>query len=299
MGSGEIDRLTTQQMIERHNLAGSALSRRMKALGIEPQEIEGRAFYSAAQVQQLDELHEFIQQGGNTAQFVELRGISKQDINSEEFTGLLTGESDLFPLFNNIKIPPSANRQGKTGTGMTECAVMQIPRGSPITVFFSYSREDKPLRDELEKHLSSLRRRGVISSWHDRQIAAGAEWEKEIDAHLQSADIILLLISPAFIYSDYCYEIELPNALARHDAGEACVVPILLRPVEGWEDLPFARLQVYPSGGKPVTEWDRPDSAYVDIAKGIRSAVEQLLEKRRQQEQKLNHPPALAPHRSQ
>jgi formylglycine-generating enzyme required for sulfatase activity len=155
----------------------------------------------------------------------------------------------------------------------------------PISVFFSYSREDKPLRDELEKHLSGLKRLGVISSWHDRQIAAGAEWEQEIKNHINTDDIILLLVSPAFVYSNYCYEEELPEAIARHDAGEACVVPILLRPIEGWEDLPFAKLQVYPSGGKPVTDWANPDNAYVDIVKGIRGAVKQLLDKRQQQVQ--------------
>jgi TIR domain len=125
----------------------------------------------------------------------------------------------------------------------------------PIEVFFSYSREDKRLRDKLDIHLSSLKRRGVISSWHDRQIVAGSEWEEEIDHHMQTADIILLLVSSDFVNSKYCYEIELPIVMARHQAKEAYVVPILLRPVAGWEGLPFAKLQVYPSGGKAVTKW--------------------------------------------
>jgi GUN4-like/TIR domain len=150
----------------------------------------------------------------------------------------------------------------------------------PIEVFFSYSREDKPLRDKLEIHLSSLKRQGVISAWHDRQIVAGSEWEEEIDRHMRTADIILLLISPDFVASKYCYEIELPDAIARHEAGEAYVVPILLRPVAGWKRLPFAKLQVYPSGGKPITEWRNQDSAFVDVAEGIQVAVDQLLEKR-------------------
>jgi formylglycine-generating enzyme required for sulfatase activity len=153
-----------------------------------------------------------------------------------------------------------------------------------IEVFFSYSREDKPLRDKLEVHLSSLERQGVISSWHDRQIVAGSEWEEEIDRHMRSADIILLLISPNFLNSQYCYEIELPQAIARHDAGEAYVLPILLRPVAGWEELPFAKLQVYPSGGKPITKWEDQDSAFVDVVEGIEIATEQLLKHRKAQE---------------
>jgi formylglycine-generating enzyme required for sulfatase activity len=158
----------------------------------------------------------------------------------------------------------------------------------PIEVFFSYSREDKPLRDKLEKHLVSLKRQGVISLWHDREIVAGSEWEEEIDRHLKTADIILLLVSPDFVASKYCYEVELPDAIARHEAAEAYVVPILLRPTAGWKNLSFAKLQVYPSGGKAVTLWGNEDEAYVDVAEGIAIAVAQLLEgreqKRREQE---------------
>jgi len=154
---------------------------------------------------------------------------------------------------------------------------------SPIEVFFSYSREDKPLRDKLEKHLISLKRQGVISLWHDRQIVAGSEWEEEIDRHMRTADIILLLVSPDFVNSKYCYDIELPDAMARHDAGEAYVVPILLRPVAGWKRLPFAKLQVYPSGAVPITQWADQDTAFVDVVEGIETAVEKLLTQRQEQ----------------
>jgi hypothetical protein len=155
----------------------------------------------------------------------------------------------------------------------------------PIEVFFSYSREDKPLRDKLEIHLSSLRQQGVISSWHDRQIVAGSEWEEEIDRHMRTADIILLLVSPDFVNSKYCYDIELPDAMRRHEAREAYVVPILLRPVARWKSLPFAKLQTYPSGGVPVTRWGNEDDAFEDVAEGIAVAVEKLLEERRKTEQ--------------
>jgi formylglycine-generating enzyme required for sulfatase activity len=155
----------------------------------------------------------------------------------------------------------------------------------PIEVFFSYSREDKPLRDKLEKHLISLKRQGVISLWHDREIVAGSEWEEEIDRHMKTADIILLLISPDFVASKYCYEIELPDAMTRHEAGESYVVPILLRPTSGWKNLSFAKLQVYPSGGVPVTRWSDEDEAFVDVADGIAGAVEQLLAGREQKRQ--------------
>jgi hypothetical protein len=83
----------------------------------------------------------------------------------------------------------------------------------PVSIFYSYSHVDGPIRDQLEKHLASLKRLGVIETWHDRQIGPGEEWKTEIDQHLKSADIILLLVSPDFIASNYCYEIEANEAL--------------------------------------------------------------------------------------
>ena len=72
------------------------------------------------------------------------------------------------------------------------------------SIFYSYAHEDENLRGQLEAHLSALRRQGEIAEWHDRQIVAGSDWAREIDAHLDSADIVLLLLSADFIASDYC-----------------------------------------------------------------------------------------------
>src|SRR5260370_19839659 len=117
----------------------------------------------------------------------------------------------------------------------------QKPTVPPITLFYSYAHEDELLRNELEKHLSLLRRQSLITEWHDRQILAGEEWAHDIDQHLEVASIILLLVSPDFLASDYCYDVEIQRALERHRRGEARVIPIILRPVD-WHVAPFARL---------------------------------------------------------
>lgn len=147
-----------------------------------------------------------------------------------------------------------------------------------IKLFFSYSHKDEKLRNELAKRLALLKRNGLITDWYDRNIDAGAEWGREIDTHLNSADIILLLVSPDFIASDYCYNLEMARALERHEAGEASVIPIILRPVS-WKETPFGKLQALPEGGKAVTTWSNRDEAYLHIAEGIRKAVEKLSEK--------------------
>ena len=147
--------------------------------------------------------------------------------------------------------------------------------GRPIEVFFSYSHRDEALRDELAAHLRLLERQHMIASWHDRCIASGTAWAGAIDEHLRSADIILLLISSAFLASDYCYDVELTLAMERHDAGEARVIPIILRPVD-WQSASFGKLQGLPKDGRAVTSWPNQDQAFLDIARGIRSVAEEL-----------------------
>src|SRR5882724_2779388 len=97
------------------------------------------------------------------------------------------------------------------------------------TLLFSYSHKDEALRDELAAHLAALRRERLIETWHDRRIVAGQPVDATIAKELETADIILLLISPDFINSDYCFEIEVRHAMQRHDRGEAVVIPVILR----------------------------------------------------------------------
>ncbi|GAB4476937.1 MAG: hypothetical protein OHK0037_38750 [Elainellaceae cyanobacterium] len=149
------------------------------------------------------------------------------------------------------------------------------PTPRPVSVFFSYSHKDEDLRDEIATHLSLLKRQGLITAWHDREITAGAEWSGEIDAHLNTAQIILLLVSANFLASDYCYDVELTQAIARHERGEACVIPIILKPSD-WTGAPFGKLQALPKNAKPITTWANRDEALLNVAQGIRTAVQRM-----------------------
>jgi hypothetical protein len=149
---------------------------------------------------------------------------------------------------------------------------------APIDVFISYSHKDNDLRAELDIHLSNLKRQGKIAAWQDRAIEAGTEWEAQIKAKLESAPVILLLISPPFMASDYCYDIEMERAIERHNEGMARVIPIILRPCD-WQGSPFSQLQVLPKEGKPVTLWVDRDSAFLDVVQGIRRSVDSLTKK--------------------
>ena len=151
-----------------------------------------------------------------------------------------------------------------------------MAEGKSIEVFFSYAHEDEGLRDELAKHLIMLKRDGVISSWYDREITAGSEWAGEIDEHLNTAQIILLLVSSDFLASDYCYDVEMGRAIERHNADEARVIPIILRDVD-WQGAPFAKLQALPKNAKPITSWKNLDEAFADVVRGIRRAIASLI----------------------
>lgn len=143
----------------------------------------------------------------------------------------------------------------------------------PIEVFYSYAHADEALRDQLEKHLAVLKRQKVISAWHDRLITAGEDSANEIDQHINSASIILLLVSADFLTSDYCYEIEMTQALGRHKAGETRVIPIILRPCD-WQKSPFGKLQALPKDAKPITTWADRDEAFLNVAEAIRIVAE-------------------------
>jgi hypothetical protein len=149
----------------------------------------------------------------------------------------------------------------------------------PLQVFISYSHKDEELREELDIHLANLKRQGKIQAWHDRAIEAGAEWDAEIKHQLETADIILLLITPRFIASNYCYDLEMQRSIQRHDEGNARVIPIIGKPCD-WQDSPFSKLQVLPKDAKPVTKWDDRDEAFLNVVQGIRRAVETLQAKK-------------------
>lgn len=153
-------------------------------------------------------------------------------------------------------------------------------RGEPLglaykakSIFFSYSHRDESLRDELEVHLKLLQRQGMISSWHDRKILPGGEWDREIDSHLERAQIVLFLVSADFIASDYCWDKEVKRALSRHESGGVVVIPVILRQCD-WKTAPFGKLKGLPKDMIPVTAWEDRDAAWTDIAAGIRLIAE-------------------------
>src|SRR6266700_1268900 len=126
-----------------------------------------------------------------------------------------------------------------------------------VNIFWSYAHEDKSHQD-------------------DREIQPGEIWEQKIKMHLHTADLILPLISHDFLASDYCWNVEMRQAMQKFNNGEIHIVPILLSPCD-YQGTLISHLQILPTGGKAVTLWSRRQEAYVDVAKNIRTVVEKLL----------------------
>lgn len=146
-----------------------------------------------------------------------------------------------------------------------------------IEVFISYAHADEALRDELDKQLSVLKRKGLITTWSDRDIDIGNEWKKEIDQHLQSARLILLLVSADFIASDYRYSIEMKYALEQNDHHKALVIPVILRECL-WQTSPLGKLQALPENSRPITsrDWHTQDEAFASVARSIQEKIQKM-----------------------
>jgi hypothetical protein len=143
---------------------------------------------------------------------------------------------------------------------------------APVEIFISYAHKDESFKDDLVEHLAVLRKTGVISDWNDRDIDAGAEWEEAINENLEKAQLILLLVSPSFLASRYCWSIEMERALARHASGSARVIPIILRPCD-WSEAPISKLQALPRDGKPISTSKNRDAAYTEVVTHIRKVL--------------------------
>ena len=146
----------------------------------------------------------------------------------------------------------------------------------PLHIFCCYARLDQSYLIELRNRLIPLQRAGLIIVHADIDISPGEDWEPKIHHYLNTAHVILLLVSPDFIASEYCYSKEMMRALERHNEGDAYVIPIILRPVD-LRRVPFSKIQSLPTDAKPVTKWETEDDAFLDVVNGIEEVMEKLL----------------------
>lgn len=154
-----------------------------------------------------------------------------------------------------------------------------------ISVFISYSHKDESFKETLEEHLSLFKRQGLITTWNDRDILAGSEWENEISSNIMSSDVIILLVSSTFIASEYCYSKEVMAAIERHDKNDAVVIPLIIRRCH-WDQTPFSKIQGIPKDGRPIASWPNLDEGWYDAIDGLKKTINKILEEKEKNEEK-------------
>jgi hypothetical protein len=140
-------------------------------------------------------------------------------------------------------------------------------------VFISYASEDRAYTQALMGHLAILRRTGTIDMWYDQELKAGDAWDATIRAELKAADIILLLLSPDFLNSDYIWDVELSEAITRRDTEDTRVVPIIVRPC-AWRDLNDVSQWQIPRQGEPIALATNEDEAWTEVVNDLKKVIE-------------------------
>ena len=142
-------------------------------------------------------------------------------------------------------------------------------------IFISYAHKDEDLRQELERHLTELKRQENVKIWSDEQIRPGEELDRVIQKELEQADIILLLVSSDFLASTYCREVETVKALEQRKTRGVITIPVILRQCD-WQSAPFGRLKALPKDGNPVVHYSSHDDAFFEIANALSEEVRKL-----------------------
>jgi formylglycine-generating enzyme required for sulfatase activity len=146
----------------------------------------------------------------------------------------------------------------------------------PYNIFIVCARKDVEYLEELRGHLRPLERAEKLKVWCDKVIDIDIKCEKVILHKMDTADIILLMVSAAYYDDSYLNEKELKYAMDRHEKGEAMVIPVIVRKCRYDADPLVSNLQVLPKDAKAVITWSDRDDAWLDVVDGIEKAIKNL-----------------------
>ena len=142
----------------------------------------------------------------------------------------------------------------------------------PIKLFISYAHEDQEYLDRLLIQLASMQRKNLIENWSDKAIAAGDKWDDAIKRAIEEASIVLFLVSPHFLASDYIHAVEVQKAIAQSQLDQSVIVPIIIRPCD-FEDSDLSDFQALPKGAKAISTYQIADVAWLEVEKGLKQVI--------------------------
>jgi adenylate cyclase len=187
-------------------------------------------------------------------------------------TSRRSGESKpsttLFPNYEGARAADLRSDAGGTAETPSRNA------NSSPDVFISYCHRDKPWLIQLQDHLKPVVQYDAVKVWDDTLIEPGQKWRSEIQRVLANAKVAVLLVTPAFLASDFITRNELPPLL---DAACQTGLKVLWIPVKpsSVEKTPIAEYQAVLNPKKPLIglqEHDR-DAAFVTIAEKISTVL--------------------------
>jgi len=174
-----------------------------------------------------------------------------------------------------LELKEMLSKQNFKQTPISNTLNTKIKNTHTKKIFISYSREDVNIvESKLIRSLRNLERHDKIIIWYDKKLQAGDEWDPEIKKQLQEANIILFIVSLDFIANDYIWDVEIKNAIERHNNIKTTVIPIILSPCD-WAGnaTPFSKLQVVPTKGKPITTFENQDEAWLEVLQAIKKVI--------------------------
>ena len=147
------------------------------------------------------------------------------------------------------------------------------------SIFICYAHEDEAFKNALTRHLAGLKRCGLIDPWDDRCIEGGDEWRTDIEIAIDGCQLAVLLVSSAFIDSDFIYSDELGRLLERHRRDGIRLLPIIVKPCAWKYEKPIESLQVRPKDGAAMVTFPEDtgarDKAWVEIVEEIAGWAQQ------------------------
>ncbi len=154
---------------------------------------------------------------------------------------------------------------------------MVTGRMGHLVVFCSYAREDAAIRDELARRLAPLRADKIIDDWNDSEIRPGMRWDDRIKGALDKSRLVLFIVTPDLLASDYVNKVELPRSLELERAGKCQVIPVVARTVD-WGESPLADFQALPGDARPIESFDDQDEAWSQVTAGVLDACKRIVD---------------------
>lgn len=140
---------------------------------------------------------------------------------------------------------------------------------NPVKIFIAYAAADSSYLDNFKKHFSPQERSAKVSIWYDGEVTGGEDLEAARKGALESAQIVLLLLSSDALASDDFYDEAIQAALQRHHAKTTRVVPIIMRPCNWTQHSGLSKLKPLPADGSAISMAANVDDAYTKVSNEV------------------------------